>query len=137
MGVLLTAYASTGVILLGLDVIWLHFAADLLYRPLLGDILLKRFRLAPAILFYLIYVGGIVKFAVLPALESRQWATALINGATLGLVAYGTYDFTNQATLKTWSPLVTIADLCWGTLLTASAAALATAAVRLIVPLNG
>lgn len=136
MSILLTAYVSTGIVLLGLDVIWLRFAAGLLYRPLLGDILLERFRLAPAILFYLIYVGGIVKFAVLPALASGRWTTALINGAALGLVAYGTYDFTNQATLKVWSPLVTIADLCWGTMLTASAAALAATIARMIVPLD-
>ena len=91
----------------------------------------------PAILFYLIYVCGIVKFAVFPALESHRWTTALVNGAILGLVAYGTYDLTNQATLKIWSPLVTIADLCWGTMLTASAAALAAVVARMLVPLHG
>lgn len=130
-------YVSSALVLLGLDAIWLRFAAGLLYRPLLGEILVERFRLVPAILFYLIYVGGIVKFAVYPAFASGRWTTALVNGAALGLVAYSTYDLTNQATLKIWSPVVTIADMCWGVALTASAAALAAVITRMIVPMQG
>ncbi len=137
MTALSIAYVSAGIILLGLDAVWLRFAAGLLYRPFLGEMLLERFRLAPAILFYVIYVGGIVKFGILPALASGRWTTAMFNGAVLGLVAYGTYDLTNQATLKIWSPVVTIADLCWGTILTAAVAALATLMTRAMVPLHG
>ena len=121
----LIAYAATAAIFLACDAVWLRFSADMLYRPQLGDLLLTRFHVVPAALFYLLYIAGVVKFAVMPALAEGRWLTALLNGATLGLVAYGTYDLTNQATLKNWSTLVTIADLCWGTALTAVASALA------------
>jgi uncharacterized membrane protein len=127
------AYGLTAVIFLALDAVWLRNAADLLYRPALGDLLLERFRPTPAGLFYLVYMAGIVKFAILPAFDTDRWTTALINGACLGFVAYATYDLTNQATLRVWSSWVTIADLCWGTFVTGAGAALGFAATRLIV----
>lgn len=78
--------------------------------------------LAIAGLFYLFYVVGVVILAVYPALEKQSWSTALIYGGLLGLVAYGTYDITNLATLKNWPPIVAVVDIIWGTLLTASVA---------------
>jgi uncharacterized membrane protein len=111
----------------------MRFGCDVLYRPLLGCMLLDRFRVAPAVLFYLIYIAGVVKFAALPSLGSDRWITALFNGGLLGLVAYGTYDLTNQATLKVWPTAITIADLCWGTVLTAVAALLARSATNFIL----
>lgn len=125
MGTFLIAYVTAAIVFLCIDAVWLRIMGDVLYRPLLGDILLDRFRVAPAVLFYLIYILGVVKFAVLPSLGSGRWITALSNGGLLGLVAYGTYDLTNQATLKVWPSAITIADLCWGTVLTAVAALLA------------
>ena len=119
------AYVSTAVVFLVLDAIWLGTMADRLYRPAMGSILLERFALAPAVAFYLIYIAGVVVFAVTPALQSGRWVTALGYGAMLGLMAYATYDLTNQATLKDWSWTVTIADLCWGTFVTAVSAAAA------------
>jgi uncharacterized membrane protein len=116
------AYIATGLVFLAIDAIWLTVAAQRLYRPLMGDLLVDGFRLAPAALFYLIYIAGIVLFAVAPALASERWTTATSYGALLGLFAYATYDLTNQATLKNWPVAVTIADLCWGTCLTAVAA---------------
>ena len=120
-----TAYVSTAVVFLVLDAIWLTTMADRLYRPAMGSIMLENFALAPAVAFYLIYVAGVVVFAVAPALQSGRWVTALGYGAMLGLMAYATYDLTNQATLKNWSWTVTIADLCWGTFVTAVSAAVA------------
>ncbi|MGJ7493382.1 DUF2177 family protein [Variovorax sp. ZT4R33] len=119
------AYVSTAVVFLLLDALWLGTMADRLYRPAMGSIMLERFALAPAAAFYLIYIAGVVVFAVAPALQSGRWVTALGYGAMLGLVAYATYDLTNQATLKNWSWTVTIADLCWGTFVTAVSAAAA------------
>jgi uncharacterized membrane protein len=116
------AYIATGLVFLAIDAIWLTVAAQRLYRPLMGDMLVDGFRLAPAALFYLIYIAGIVVFAIAPALASDRWMTASLYGAFLGLFAYATYDLTNQATLKNWPVFVTIADLCWGTFLTAVAA---------------
>ena len=86
--------------------------------------------MAPAAAFYLLYVAGILFFAVFPALATGRWTTALGRGAALGLVAYATYDLTNAATLRGWSTTVTIADLCWGTALTALAATVGYLATR-------
>lgn len=116
------AYVATGLVFLAIDAVWLTVAAQRLYRPLMGDMLLENFRLVPALLFYLIYIAGIVIFAISPAFATERWSTATGYGALLGFFAYATYDLTNQATLRNWPLPVTIADLCWGTLLTAFAA---------------
>ena len=119
------AYLATAVVFLALDAAWLTTMADRLYRPALGGLLLDKFQMAPAALFYLLYVAGIVVFAVAPGLESGRWTTSLKLGALFGLVAYATYDLTNQATLRGWPWRVTIADLCWGTFVTGASAAAA------------
>lgn len=116
------AYIATGLVFLAVDAVWLTLAPQRLYRPLMGDMLVENFRLVPAVLFYLIYIAGIVVFAISPALATERWTTATGYGALLGFFAYATYDLTNQATLRNWPVPVTIADLCWGTLLTAFAA---------------
>lgn len=113
------AYLAAGIVFLVIDAMWLTAMADTLYRPLLGDRLEPQFRLAPAIVFYLIYVGGIVFFAVMPALAGGGLARAALNGAALGFVAYATYDLTNHATLRDWPLAVTLADISWGVFVTA------------------
>lgn len=128
------AYVTTGLVFLAIDAIWLTVAAQRLYRPMLGDMLVDGFRLAPAALFYLIYIAGIVVFAIAPALASDRWTTATSYGAFLGLFAYATYDLTNQATLKNWPVAVTIADLCWGVFLTAVAATVGFLITRALTP---
>ena len=122
IGAWISATLATAISFLALDSIWLSFAASRLYRPRLGSLLLDRFDVAPAAAFYLIYLAGILVFAVSPALVTGRWTTALARGAMLGLVAYSTYDLTNQATLRGWSVTVTVADLCWGSFVTATAA---------------
>ena len=116
------SYLATGLVFAGIDSIWLTVMSGVLDRPLLGDMLLEKFNVVPAVVYYLLYVAGIVIFAVSPAFDADRWTTALINGALFGLFAYASYDLTNQATLRGWSPVVTIVDLCWGTALTAAAA---------------
>lgn len=130
MKTLLTAYAAAALAFLAVDAVWLSTMADLLYRPLLGDLLAPQFRLGPAILFYVIYIGGIVFFAVRPALATGRLSTAALQGAALGFVAYGTYDLTNHATLRDWPAIITVADMIWGTLLTATASIAGYAAAR-------
>ncbi|CAN5207089.1 DUF2177 family protein [soil metagenome] len=120
----LIAYVATAIVFLGFDAVWLTLMADRLYRPNLGPMLLERYAAAPALLFYVIYIVGLVVFAVAPALQSGKWTTALLYGALFGLVAYATYDLTNQATLRGWPVIVTVADLCWGTFVSAVAATL-------------
>ena len=80
------------------------------------------FRPGPAILFYVLYVAGIVIFAIKPALVTGRWSSAAGKGALFGFFCYATYDLTNQATLKTWPVAVTIVDMGWGTFLTACVA---------------
>ncbi|MDQ0346606.1 DUF2177 family protein [Ancylobacter vacuolatus] len=115
------AYLSTGLVFLALDALWLGFMANRVYRPLIGDLMAEQPNWPPAVLFYLLYVTGVVVFAVQPALASGRWTTALMLGAFLGLIAYGTYDLTNHATLRNWPAAMTAIDLAWGTFATAMA----------------
>lgn len=118
----LVAYASTAFVFFAVDFVWLTKISTGIYRPRLGDMLLDQPNLLIAGLFYLFYVGGIVYFAVAPALAEGGWSKALIAGLILGFVAYGTYDLTNLSTLKGWPWSVTLIDLAWGTFLTGLAA---------------
>ncbi len=118
------AYVATGVAFALIDSVWLRNAYDRLYQPEIGEVLMDGgFRLGPAVAFYLLYILGMMVFAVGPALKSGQWQTALLWGALLGFFCYATYDLTNHATLKVWSLKVTVLDIIWGTFLTGSASA--------------
>lgn len=112
-------YLATALALLALDIVWLSVAGGLLYRPLLGSILRDDFDPTAAVLFYVLYVAGIVVFVIAPLIADRRSWVVAARGAFFGLVAYGTYDLTNQATLKQWPVMITVADLCWGAFLTA------------------
>lgn len=105
-----------------IDFIWLKYVALSFYRSNIGHLMTDKPNLAVAGLFYLFYVIGVIVLAVNPALEKQSWMIAMLYGGLLGLVAYGTYDITNLATLKDWPPIVTIIDMIWGTVLTASVA---------------
>ena len=104
-----------------LDAIWLTTMVPRLYRPALGPLLADNPNLPVAGIFYLLYVVGIVAFAILPAVASGSWLQAVGAGALLGLVAYGTYDFTNLSTLRDWPVALSLVDVCWGIVLTAVA----------------
>lgn len=132
MALYLLAYVCTALVFLVIDAVWLTMMGDRFYKPLMGDMVLKDFRLAPAIAFYLIYVAGMVFFAITPAIANGKWSTALVYGAAFGFFAYATYDLTNQATLRSWPMVVTVVDLAWGTCLTAAASALGFIAARAI-----
>ena len=114
----LLAYISTLLAFLLLDGIWLGLLMAPTYRELLGALMLEKPLLVPAAVFYCLYVVGCVQFVVLPALS---WQRAARMGALLGLVAYGTYDLTNWATLRGWSVQVSLMDWAWGTFATAVA----------------
>ncbi|NTE82380.1 DUF2177 family protein [Agrobacterium tumefaciens] len=131
------AYLFTLVAFLVIDFIWLGTMASRLYRPAIGDLLAENFRLAPAVVFYLIYAAGLTFLAVRPAFQTGEWTTALLYGAVVGFMAYATYDLTNQATLKSWSTTLTVADLLWGTFVSAAAATIGYfLTVRLVGPLE-
>jgi uncharacterized membrane protein len=120
----LTIYFSTGIVFWIVDFIWLGYVIKSFYMRELGGLLLPTPLMTPAIVFYLLYVVGIVVFAVIPALDSNSWSKALMFGALLGLMAYGTYDLSNLATLDGWSPRFAIIDIAWGTSVTAISATL-------------
>ena len=116
-------YIATGISFAIIDSFWLRTMYTRLYQPEIGAVLMKGMRLGPAVAFYLLYILGMMIFAVGPAMASGKWQTALIQGAMFGFFCYMTYDLTNFATLKVWSMKVTILDMIWGTFLTGSAAA--------------
>lgn len=121
---LIILYVSTAAVFLILDAIMLSRVMKPLFETHLGDQLAAPIRFAPAAVFYLFYVGGLLYFVSLPALRDGIAVQALWGGALLGAMAYGTYEFTNYATLKAWAPKMVAVDLIWGTLLTGGAAAL-------------
>lgn len=114
----IVAYLSTAVVFFAIDYVWLSRIALGFYRDRLGGLLLDQPNLAVAGAFYLVYVVGIVYFAVVPALNAGSAMHAVLAGALLGLIAYGTYDMTNLATIKNWSVAVTVVDIVWGAVLT-------------------
>ena len=116
------AYIATAVVFLIIDIVWLSQIATRFYADRLGDLLLERPNMGVALGFYLIYIAGIVIFAVAPALKSGSLYTAIVFGSLFGFFAYATYDLTNLATLKNWSAVVSFVDLIWGTILTGVAA---------------
>jgi uncharacterized membrane protein len=119
----LAASTATFVIFVVVDFIWLSNAARILYRPQLGALLLDRPVIAPAIVFYFLYAIGLALLVVRPAVDAGSIFTALWMGGLFGLVAYGTYDLTNAATLNGWSWKVTVVDMIWGSVLTGFSAA--------------
>ncbi len=116
------AYIATVAVFLAIDAVWLSKVALNIYRKLLGDLLRQRPRMAIAAAFYAVYGVGVVYFAVWPAWQSADMTLALLNGALLGAMAYGTYDVTNLATIRDWPWQVTVMDWLWGTVLTAVSA---------------
>jgi uncharacterized membrane protein len=124
LGVLraLGIYATTLVIFFAIDLVWLGVVAKNFYRQHIGHLLGAEVNWGAAVLFYLVYIAGIVVFAVKPALDAGSAARALTHGALFGFIAYATYDLTNQATMRDWPVLVTVVDLAWGSVLTATVA---------------
>jgi len=122
LGRAIGTYAVTLVIFFAIDLVWLGVVAKNFYRQHIGHLMSQDVNWGAAILFYAVYIAGIVFFAVKPAFETGSPARAMAYGALFGLVAYATYDLTNQATMKDWPVLVTAVDLAWGTVLTATVA---------------
>ncbi len=109
------AFVAAAIAFLLLDAAWLTTMASRLYRPAIGHIMRPDFAMLAAAIFYALYLIGVVTFVVRPAPDARS---ALLRGAFFGLVAYGTYDLTNQATIAGWPWHVTLIDLVWGAFLT-------------------
>jgi uncharacterized membrane protein len=119
------AYLSTGLVFILLDGAFLTLVGPRLYRPEIGELLSGQVRMAPAILFYALYIAGLVWFCVRQGLDFG-WGAALVGGLILGLIAYGTYDLTCHAVMKVWSWKITLADMAWGAFASAAASTVGT-----------
>lgn len=108
-----------------LDSLWLRWAAPNLYRPVIGEIMTDNVRIGAAAAFYLVYIAGIVWFAVRPGLAAGSATVAMFNGALLGALCYATFDLTSQAVMKVWATHVSLMDIAWGAFATAIAAGVA------------
>jgi uncharacterized membrane protein len=119
MKTIVTAYFSSLLAMLILDGVWLGITMKRFYAAHIGHLLAESPKLGPAAVFYPLYILGVTLLVVLPAVRAQaEPHKVFLAGALLGMMAYGTYDLTNQATLKDWPLTVTIVDLAWGTLLT-------------------
>ena len=114
---MLVIYLITLAVFFLIDMIWLGVVAKGFYRRHLGPMLNPKVNWAAAILFYLLFIVGLLVFVIKPALISGEPLKALFFGALLGLISYATYDLSNLATLKDWPLVVTIVDLIWGSVL--------------------
>jgi len=110
-------YFATLAVFLLIDMLWLGVVARGLYSKYLGYLLSPNPNWTAAVLFYLLFVVGVLVFAVLPGLQAASLGKALLLGALFGLLTYATYDLTNLATIRDWPVFITIVDLIWGTLL--------------------
>jgi len=103
-----------------IDMIYLGFIAKSFIRSQIGFIMKTNLNWFAAILFYLLFIAGLVIFVLTPAVEKRNWLNALYLGALFGMFTYSTYDLTNWATLKDWPLLLTVTDIIWGIVLSSS-----------------
>lgn len=131
---LILLYAATVVVFLGADVIGLRYIVKPVFDRDIGDMLLEAPRYGPALVFYLFFVGALLWFVTAPALRD---GTALgwvwVNAAILGAVGYGTYEFSNLATLRGWTWQMLWTDLIWGTLLSATSATVGLSITRALI----
>lgn len=107
-------------IFFAIDMLWLGVISKDFYRAQIGSLMKDNINWTAAIIFYLIFIAGLVLFVILPAVEKNSWSHAVIFGAFFGLICYATYDLTNLAIAKDWPLLVTIVDMVWGAVLAAS-----------------
>ena len=115
---LIISFFFVSTIFLIIDVLWLSITVKSLYRPALGSLLKDKPVMWAAVLFYFIYMIGLALIIIKPALDNDSIFQALWTGIVFGVVAYGTYNLTNMATIKNWSSSIVWIDMIWGGLLT-------------------
>ena len=119
MKIILSSTIIAALIFLVIDIIWLSFAVKSFYRPNIGHLLLDKPVMWAAAMFYIVYVIGLAVVIIEPSLYFENTSKFLLQAFMFGLVAYGTYNLTNMATIKGWSPSVVFVDMLWGGSLTA------------------
>ncbi|MEO8384195.1 MAG: DUF2177 family protein [Betaproteobacteria bacterium] len=116
------AYAAVVVVFAALDLLWLGVIAKPFYQSELGHLLAARPNFVVAAIFYLVFGVGLMIFAVAPNVADHQWRATLTAAALFGVFAYATYDLSNLATLRDWPIRLSILDIVWGGLISATAA---------------
>lgn len=124
-------YFVSLVIFLVIDMVWLSVIAKSLYSKYLGYLMATKVNFVAALLFYMLFIVGLLVFVINPALIKESWKSALFLGMFFGLVCYATYDLTNLATVKDWPKLITAIDLVWGSTVTGITALLSYTVIRL------
>jgi uncharacterized membrane protein len=127
---MLVTYGVSLLVFLVADALWLGVIARDFFVSQMGPLLRDEPNLAVAAVFYAVFVAGLIYFAVMPGLREGSLALAVVNGALLGLLAYGTYDITNLAVLKGYSATLAMVDMTWGTFLSGLTAAAGYMAAR-------
>jgi uncharacterized membrane protein len=126
MTIYLVALGIAAVVFGAMDAIWLSWAGPNLYRPVIGEIMAENFNMGAAGVFYVLYLLGMMWFAVRPGIESGDVGAALLNGVLLGALCYATFDLTSQAVFKVWATKISVADIIWGAFATGTTSAVAT-----------
>ena len=124
MKILLTSVLLSALIFTIIDVLWLSYSVKNFYRPNLGQLLNEKPVIWAAVIFYFLYIFGLAILVIQPSLNYDSIASVFFKGAIFGLVAYGTYNLTNMATIKNWSESVVIVDMIWGAFLTGTSVSL-------------
>ncbi|HRH24371.1 MAG TPA: DUF2177 family protein [Candidatus Paceibacterota bacterium] len=120
----LSVYALSVPVFFAIDMLWIGLIASGFYKSNLGHLMSSTVNWPVAIVFYLLFLIGLLIFAIAPALAQKSLMHAILFGALFGFFTYATYDLTNWATLKDWPPIVALVDMVWGTVLSASVAGL-------------
>jgi uncharacterized membrane protein len=128
---LIILYALTFAIFLGLDILGLTFLIKPVFARDIGPLLLDSFRLVPAFVFYAFYIAVLLYFVSWPAItQDKSLVWVFLNAALIGAMGYGTYEFTNLATLKDWTAQMVATDFTWGVVLTGVSATVGVWATR-------
>ena len=117
-------YAVALLVFFLIDMIWLGLVAKQFYAQQIGFLMKTNINWLAAFIFYFLFIAGLTVFVINPALEAQSLQKAILLGAFFGLITYATYDLTNLATLKDWPILITVVDLIWGAVLSASVSAI-------------
>jgi uncharacterized membrane protein len=121
MVVYIVAYLTAAVVFCLMDFVWLTIIAKDFYQSRMGFLMLYEIKFSAAVTFYLLYLMGLLIFAIMPALRAQDWLAALSLSGFLGLIAYASYDLTNLATLKDWSLSLSLVDMLWGVVVSSCA----------------
>ena len=115
--IFLNLFIISFIIFFAIDLVWLGLIARNLYQRYIGGLLKTDVNWIAAIVFYLMFIAGLVLFVIMPGVDKQSLSHVMLYGALFGLITYATYDLTNLATLKDWPIQITLIDLAWGTFL--------------------